>query len=326
MDSERSYEELGNVIPTEPLVSPQEREITVESSSVVSRSDKMKIQISKIQISADNPRKESNPGKVKQIGESILKHGQIHPIIVRSLPNDFYELVTGEMRVRGCIAVGLEEIEADVRTLTDTECKVLRLIENVHREDLSDAEKGDAIIELAETTGETYKDIAETELTIPERTVYNWVRKATRLSEKVRQLTINGKLAPNHLDYLLKYPHEIQDQLATFIVDWNQKSPDNKISSTNIGNFCKEYDKEPDAELEDIAKKITGFVPVTTWQPKDSVPTPGSKPKNPKQSLPDLERCITITKKGKRCEGKRLPNLEYCSRHKYEGPRISKPK
>jgi hypothetical protein len=122
IDSERSYKEPRNAIPTEPINSPQTpREIMTEPSSTTSRPAKMKIQISKIQISADNPRKEFNVEKVKRIGESILKHGQIHPIIVRSLPNDFYELVTGEMRVRGCIAVGLEEIEADVRTLTDTE-------------------------------------------------------------------------------------------------------------------------------------------------------------------------------------------------------------
>jgi site-specific DNA-methyltransferase (adenine-specific) len=277
----------------------------------------MEIQISKIQITTDNPRKEFNAEKVREIGKSILKHGQIHPIIVRSLPNDFYELVTGEMRVRGCMAVGLDEIDADIRDLTDTECKVLRLVENVQRSDLTDAEKGDAVIELAEATDKSYKDIAETELNVPEKTVYQWIWKASRISPKLGELLTCKKLADKHAQFLIKYPHSTQDQLATFIVDWNQSNPNNKITSTNIGNFCKEYDKDQNVKLEDIAKKITGFVSVTTWQPKSTVPTtpPVSKPKTPKSSLPDSECCIATTTHGIKCKAKRLPNSEYCSRH-----------
>jgi len=277
----------------------------------------MEIQISKIQITTDNPRKEFNTEKVREIGKSILRHGQIHPIIVRSLPDGFYELVTGEMRVRGCMAVGLEEIEADVKTLTDTECKVLRLVENVQRSDLTDAEKGDAVIELAETTSESYEDIAETELSIPYQTVRKWVYKSSRISPKLRQCSEFGTLAQGIIDPLLKYPHNIQDQCATFIVEWNKNNAKSEINSTNIREFCKEYDKDPNAKLEDIAKKITGFVPVTTWQPKPIVPTtpPVSKSKTPKPSLPESECCIATTAHGIKCKAKRLPNSEYCSRH-----------
>jgi len=77
------------------------------------------------------------------------------------------------------------------------------------------------------------------------------IQKAKRMSPKVRQLITSNQLADKHALFLLKYSPDVQDQLATFIVDWNQKSPDNKISSTNIGNFCKEYDKEPNDGEDD---------------------------------------------------------------------------
>ena len=88
---------------------------------------------------------------------------------------------------------------------------VLRLIENVHREDLTDAEKGDAVIELADATDETYKDIAAKELSVPYQTVRNWVWKATRLSDKLRRCLSSETLTDFHALSLLKYPHEVQD-------------------------------------------------------------------------------------------------------------------
>jgi len=72
-------------------------------------------------------------------------------------------------------------------------------------------------------TGETYKDIAEKELNVPEQTVWNWIYRATRTSETLRQLTQLGKLAQGATRSLLKYSHEVQDLLATFIVDWNDE-------------------------------------------------------------------------------------------------------
>ena len=94
-----------------------------------------------------------------------------------------------------------------------------------------DAEKGDAVFELAEATGETYKDIAETELNVPYQTVKNWVWKANRISPKLGECLSSQTLTDFHIQNLLKYPHNIQDLLAMFIVDWNEKNPDNKITS-----------------------------------------------------------------------------------------------
>ena len=122
-------------------------------------------------------------------------------------------------------------------------------LENIHREDLTDAEKGDAVIELREATGSSYKDIAEKDLTTPYQTVRNWVWKANRISPKLSECLVNGTLAEEALKSLLKYSHVVQDQLATFIVGWNEKNPECKITSTNIGNFCKEFDKDQTAEL-----------------------------------------------------------------------------
>jgi ParB family chromosome partitioning protein len=90
-----------------------------------------KILLSKIVVTSNNPRKTFDESAVQRLGQSILEHGQIHPILVRPLPDGNYELITGEMRLRGCMSVGLPEIDAEIRELTDLQCAELRLIENV---------------------------------------------------------------------------------------------------------------------------------------------------------------------------------------------------
>ena len=104
------------------------------------------------------------------MGESIKAHGQVQSVLVRSRGSD-YELVVGERRVRACALVGLPRIRAEVRDLNDAATHELRLIENVHREDLSDAEKGDAVYQLwAFDKYETIKEVCES-IQVPYNTV-----------------------------------------------------------------------------------------------------------------------------------------------------------
>ena len=69
---------------------------------------------------------------------------------------------------------------------------------------MTDAEKGDAVIELAETTGESYKDIAEKELSKSYQSVRIWVYKANRTSKKLRQCLESQTLSDKHTFRLLK--------------------------------------------------------------------------------------------------------------------------
>ena len=126
------------------------------------------------------------------MGESIKAHGQVQNVLVRPRGSD-YELVVGERRVRACALVGLPTIRAEVRDLDDAAAHELRLIENVHREDLSDAEKGDAIYQLwAFDKYETIKEVCEA-IQIPYNTVARkWLPKARRLSKKIKSLVAPG--------------------------------------------------------------------------------------------------------------------------------------
>lgn len=72
-----------------------------------------------------------------------------------------YEIVYGHRRVEAARRVPLDEIEVIVEGMDDTNTLIQALIENVVREDMNDADKGSAFVQLKEITGKTWREIGE---------------------------------------------------------------------------------------------------------------------------------------------------------------------
>lgn len=209
----------------------------------------MKTAIDKIIISKDNPRQSFDEEGLRRLGESIKTHGQLQPIIVRP-KGSFYELVVGERRLRASALVGINEIEARVEDLDDATCMELRLIENCHREDLTDAEKGDAVYALwALGKFETIKQIAEA-INKSYKTVLKWTEQSRKLSPRVKELVYRGTLSSYYVRRLLKYPHTTQERLAKVI---------GKIPALKLTEFIKMYDANPKADLDELVNKVLGI-------------------------------------------------------------------
>jgi ParB family chromosome partitioning protein len=96
-----------------------------------------------------NPRREFDTNALNQLATSILEHGQLQPVVVRRV-DDGWQLICGERRWRAHKAAGIETIEAIEKDATDAEALRLALVENLHREDLSQEEKITALDQLAE--------------------------------------------------------------------------------------------------------------------------------------------------------------------------------
>ena len=96
---------------------------------------------------------------------SIEAHGVIQPIIVRPRPEvggePQYELVAGERRFRAASLLGIGEIPAIVRELSDQESLELTIIENAQRENLNPVEEALAYRMLATNFHLTQGDIAK---------------------------------------------------------------------------------------------------------------------------------------------------------------------
>ncbi len=179
----------------------------------------MKLSLDQIIISENNPRQKFDEKGLRSLGESIKQYGQLHPIIVRS-KGDMYELVVGERRFRAHKLIGFDTIEAQIQDIDDATAMEIRLIENTEREDLTAAEKGEAVAHLLVNFPEKYptvKSLAE-KLKKSIITIYRWLRKSERLSEEVKKSIVDKTLTDLTTTSLLRFPFKEQNKLAEAIV------------------------------------------------------------------------------------------------------------
>ncbi|MGK7905585.1 MAG: ParB/RepB/Spo0J family partition protein [Hormoscilla sp.] len=112
------------------------------------KSAAMLISIESIQLPSQQPRRYFDPDKMAQLTESVRHHGILEPLLVRDLGEYKYELVVGERRYRAARELGLSEVPATIKQLTDSEALQISMIENLQREDLNPVEETEGILTL----------------------------------------------------------------------------------------------------------------------------------------------------------------------------------
>lgn len=128
------------------------------------RQQALRIPISDIRPNPDQPRQAFSPEALQELAESIRQHGILQPLLVRELPDDGYELIAGERRLRAAQIAGLSEVPVIIHngaTNSADERLQLSLIENLQRADLNPVEEARAIRRLLEEFGLTQEAVAE---------------------------------------------------------------------------------------------------------------------------------------------------------------------
>ena len=78
---------------------------------------------------------------MEQLTESIRSQGVLTPLVVRPLPNDEYEVISGHRRLHACKKAGIEMIPAFICSMDRSEAVVAMVDSNLHREKLLPSEK-----------------------------------------------------------------------------------------------------------------------------------------------------------------------------------------
>jgi ParB/RepB/Spo0J family partition protein len=155
-------------------------------------------------------RQEFDEGGLRQLGESMKTHGQLQPVLAR--PDG--ALIAGERRLRAANLVGLPTLQVIITEdlLSDTQIKVIQLIENLHRSDLRDSEKWRAFEELLRLNpGWSNKDLAA-RLNLSESTVTKY-HAPSRCIPEVQNALVAGKLGITAVYEISRVPAEQQAEL-----------------------------------------------------------------------------------------------------------------
>ena len=156
IDSQPTYKEPRNAIPTAPSGVAPDSVATSKSNPPF-----FMLPVKDLLSMPFQSRKNIREGpEFEELVDSVRIIGVLQPIVVRQKGVTF-EIVAGERRVAACKKLGITEVPANVKTLTDQEAYEIQLVENVQRRDLSDMEKARMLDMMIKQFGYTQEALAK---------------------------------------------------------------------------------------------------------------------------------------------------------------------
>ncbi|MCC8369556.1 MAG: ParB/RepB/Spo0J family partition protein [Rickettsia endosymbiont of Oxypoda opaca] len=215
------------------------------------------VNIDKIKPNENQPRKNFEYDKIKELADSIANNGLLQPIII----NQDYKIIAGERRWRACKLAKIIDIPVIIKNLDDKESMEISLIENIQRAELSVIEEAEGFKHLVENFDYTTEMLAE-KLSKSRSHIANLLR-LNKLPQSIKDKVNEGILSMGHARCLVN--HEHAEVIAEHIVEhdlnvrqteeivrkWSKdeyvKSPDDDY---RVGKrFLKEGDKSNDLQL-----------------------------------------------------------------------------
>lgn len=167
------------------------------------------VPIEDIAPNPDQPRRNFDPGALKDLADSIRQKGIIQPLILRQISGPIkYEIVAGERRWRAAQIAQLHAVPAVVREFSDSEVLEIAIIENIQRAELNAIEEALAYRQLMDRFGHTQEKVAEA-LSRSRSHIANLLRLLT-LPDDVQSMVAVGTLSAGHARALVTMPNPLE--------------------------------------------------------------------------------------------------------------------
>ncbi len=213
------------------------------------------LRIDLITANPNQPRKNFDEQALRELADSIKKHGVIMPIVVNDNGDGTYMIIAGERRFRASKLAGMQTIPVVIRKYTDREIKEISLIENLQREDLNPIEAAMAMKQLMTDYKLTQDELAE-RIGKSRPAIANTLR-LLNLCPEVIGVVAEGKLSAGHARTLIVLPAEKQVEFANEAIR-NQTSVrelEKKVRAHNVPPEILEKRKSKKRALASIELK-----------------------------------------------------------------------
>ena len=175
--------------------------ISTEEVKTSGSSSINEIELSKISVNPNQPRREFDPVALQELADSIAEIGIIQPITLRQLSEDSYQIIAGERRWRASQMAGLQRIPAYIRTADDENMMQMALVENIQREELNPIEVALAYQHLIERYNLKQEELSE-KIGKNRATIANTLR-LLKLPAQVQMAIKNRQIDKGHARALL---------------------------------------------------------------------------------------------------------------------------
>lgn len=181
------------------------------------------IDVDKIFPNPYQPRREFEPGPLKDLSESIRQYGILQPLVLSRIEKETddgglateYELIAGERRLRASKLAGLTQVPAIIRVGDDSMMKLeIAIIENLQREDLNAVERARAFARLVDEFKFTHTQIGQ-KVGKSREYVSNTVRLLALPQDILDALSV-GKINEGHTRPLLMLSSRPEEQATLF--------------------------------------------------------------------------------------------------------------
>ena len=197
-----------------------------------------KIQVHKIKRNRHQPRKVFKEDEIKQLAESIRENGQIAPIVVRKI-DDNYELIVGERRWRATQLLKKDTINAVVIEADEKTSAVLSIVENVQREDLNSMEEAESLDRLIKEFDMSHEDVAK--YISKSRTHVTNIIRLNDLSDFVKEQLRENNISMGHARAVITLSDDEQSKII-------REAIHKKLSVRAVENLAKPNQKSKISE------------------------------------------------------------------------------
>jgi len=202
-------------------------------------------------------RQQIDEAKLGETIENIKAKGVIEPIIVRKLKEGNYQLIAGYLRFLSAQKAGFSSIPAIIyEGLGDLEATDILMIENIHRQELSDLDEAN-ILNIYVKQGFQQKDIAE-RLTVSPSYV-SLKLKLLEDKEPLREAISKGSVTEPQARMLRVLPNTKALKEVIPKIEGKTVKETREIVTEAQGKYVKDSLKEQIKEYEEKLKAIAQF-------------------------------------------------------------------
>lgn len=219
------------------------------------------IRVMDIEPNPKQARRRFEREQLEELAASISRHGILQPIVVRSKPNGFYEIIAGERRWRASKLLGLTEVPVIVKEVSEGDAAELSLIENLQRENLNPVEEANGYKALTETYGLTQEEAANR--VGKSRAAVANIMRILKLPQSVLAPVEDGALSYGHARALLplcdKLTAEELLEKAQYIIkeQLSVRDTEKLVKSVLDAPAPKEKDKVEESYYKQLERKIS---------------------------------------------------------------------
>lgn len=199
--------------------------------------------INDIEANPDQPRTVFNSENLEELEDSISLNGVLQPILVRPIRDNKYQIIAGERRWRAVKKLGLAEIPAIIKNISDKETLELAIIENIQRANLNPLEEAESYQKLISQYQYTQEKVAQ--IVSKSRSHIANLLRLLNLPEAIKEYLKEELISLGHAKLLANNNHN-NEELAELIVKskLSVRDLENLIKKNNSSSHSPKTNKE----------------------------------------------------------------------------------